>query len=105
MSRYSGALGIRTDNVETSPGIFEDSIEEIRITGDIYLKSARWRSGESAQDELSANQTVSFIAPESVKSRLDAVVYITWMGKKWSIQSLEYMLPRLQISLGGLYNG
>jgi hypothetical protein len=104
MNRYSGAIGIRKPAVQTSPGIFEVVVEEILVTGNIYRKPIRWSAGEAAQDTLQMNQVVSVIAPESVQTKLDDIIYVTYQGIKWTVRSIEYSRPRLDLSLGGKYH-
>lgn len=103
MSRYSGAIGIKNQSVETD-GIVDTTIEEIPVTGTIYKKAMSWSVGEASQNKLQSNQTISVIAPESVQNRLDGIVYATYLDIKWSIKSMEYIRPRLRLTIGGTYN-
>jgi hypothetical protein len=104
MNRYSGVIGIRRPPVEVEPGIFEDVIEEVAITGSIYRRPARWAIGETAQDTLQMNQVISVVAPENIQNSLDGIVYATYQGRRWAVRSIEYNRPRLELSLGGTYN-
>lgn len=105
MARFSGHVGLRTDPVEVEPGIYDEGIEDRPITGDILLKPTRWSGGELSQDSVRANHEVSFIIPETTLSDFAEVVYVVWQNRKWSVTAIQYMRPRLKLTLGGLYNG
>ena len=104
MNRYSGVIGVRGEPVETSPGIFDDGLFEVHVTGKVYRKHSRWSQGEASQDEIQINHVIKFIPTDSILSNLDGVAYATYQGTKWVVRSLEYNRPSLEISLGGVYN-
>jgi len=47
---------------------------------------------------------LSIITPEDSIINFTEVVYIWWQGRKWSVRSIEYKRPRIELTLGGLYN-
>lgn len=103
--RYSGYIGIRQEPVETAPGVYSTEIREVKVKGDITPKSARWSAGELSQDSIRANHLLTIIAPEDAIADALDVVYVTWLGRKWVVVSVEYIHPSLTMSLGGEYNG
>lgn len=105
MSRFKGVVGLRGDPVETKPGIFVESISERVFRGELRNNNVRWRSGELAQDSVSANHVVSIIGPESLLSDFSGAVYVVWQSRKWTVKSMQYIRPRLNLTLGDLYNG
>ena len=105
MSRFSGNIGIKADAVETSPGIWESTITVTPIFGEIRNKPVRWTSGELSQDKVTANHVISIIGPESLVTDFSEAVYVTWQGKKWTVKSIAYAKPRVNLTLGGVYNG
>jgi hypothetical protein len=105
MARYKGVIGVKQEAVETSPGIFEESIIELPVTGEMRRQSLRWLSGELSQDKVNAGHQLSIIASEASITGMMDVVYITWQGKKWVVKTIEYQRPRINLTLGGIYNG
>lgn len=105
MARYTGVIGVRGSATETSPGIFESTVDELPISGEVRIKPSRWRGGELQHNELKANHVISIIAPESTISSWGTILYVTWQGKKWVVTGIEYIRPRINLNLGGLYNG
>jgi hypothetical protein len=104
MTKFRGSIGINRGSVESSPGIFEPSIEEVEVTGEMRNLSARWQSHEQ-RDSVSARHVLSIVTPENSIINFTEVVYVIWQSQKWSVVSIEYKRPRIELRLGGLYNG
>lgn len=105
MAKYYGNIGYLT-TIETSPGIWEESIIEKTYYGDVISMSRRWsHNSSSTNDDFMINNRISIIADEFAYNNLDMLRYIVWMGKKWKINSIEIESPRLILSIEGVYNG
>lgn len=104
MSRFRGPIGINRGPREIAPGIFEAIIEEVTVNGEMRNLSARW-SQQSANESLVAKHVLSVVTPEKSDIDFNAVVYIEWQGRQWSVTSIQYNRPRVELTLGGLYNG
>lgn len=101
--RFSGKIGISRGSVETDPGVFQDDIDEVEVIGEIRSIGGRWSNMNSNEPRL--RHVLSIIIPEKSTVDINEVVYIWWMDRKWSVVAIEYKLPRVELSLGGLYNG
>lgn len=104
MSRYWGSIGINRGLVESSPGVYEPNIEEIEVNGEIRSIGARWQNAKLGET-IRARHVLSIVTPEDSISDFAETVYIWWQTKRWSVVSIEYKRPRVELSLGGLYNG
>lgn len=104
MTKFRGSIGIDRGSVETSLGIFEPEIEEVEITGEMRNLRARWQ-GHEQRDSVSARHVLSIVTPESSIIDYTEVVYVVWQSRNWSVVSIEYKRPRIELTLGGLYNG
>ncbi len=104
MSKFSGTIGIKRDDIETAPGIFESTIEEVEVVGEIRNQVARWQ-GHEQRETVSARHVLSIVTPEDSIIDFTEVVYIIWQGRKWSAVAIQYKRPRVELTLGGLYNG
>ncbi len=104
MTRFRGSIGINRGSVETSPGIFEPSIEELEVTGEMRNPSARWPAHQQG-GSVSARHALSIVTPEDSIVDYTEVVYVIWQSQKWSVVSIQYKRPRIELTLGGLYNG
>lgn len=104
MTKFRGKIGINRGPIETSPGIFTPTIEEVEVTGEIRSIGARWRNA-SLRETVSARHVLSIVTPESSVAEYTEVVYIWWQTQKWAVVEIEYKRPRVELTLGGVYNG
>lgn len=104
MTRFQGKIGMNRGPVETEPGIFTPTIEEIEVSGTMMSLSLRWPQA-GMNDGLSAKHILSILVPESERIDYNEVVYVIWNDAKWSVVSISYERPRINLTLGGLYNG
>lgn len=104
MTKFRGNLGLNRGPRETSPGIFQQVIEDVEVIGTMMSLGLRW-PGAGMQGGLSAKHILSIITPEDESVDFNEVVYVEWNGKKWNVVSIEYKRPRINLTLGGLYNG
>jgi hypothetical protein len=104
MTKFWGSIGINRGPQETDPGIFEESIEEVEVAGEMRNLGARWQNHE-LRDTVSARHVLSIVTPEDSIIDFTEVAYVIWQGQKWSVTAIEYKRPRIELTLGGLYNG
>lgn len=103
MTRYRGTIGINRGLRETSPGIYVTDIYEMIVSGEMRTQQAGW-SDHNINETVKARHIFSMVTPESTDIDLNEVVYIEWKGRKWTITSIQYKRPRVELTLGGLYN-
>lgn len=105
MTKFRGSIGINRGYKESSvPGDYQAEIEEIEVVGEIRGQGARWPN-MSQGENVSARHVLSIVTPESTIIDYSEVVYILWQGLKWSVVDIQYKRPRIDLTLGGLYNG
>lgn len=101
--KYSGVAGYSKD-VEISPGIWESQIHEVRIFGDVLKNRTSIQQQSNINGEISINHSISIVSNPFIRENCFDIRYVTFMGKKWCITSVEIEFPRIILSLGGLYN-
>jgi len=104
MARFQGKIGMNRGPVETEPGIFTVTTDEIEVSGTMMSLGARWSAG-GFQEGLSVKHILSILVPEKESIDFNEVVYVIWHDRKWKIASISYERPRINLTLGGLYNG
>jgi len=104
MARFHGKVGYG-ETVETSPGVWDDVITERSYFGDVLRNTRRLREGESVNDDLSVNNSISIVADAYANDHFFAIRYVQWMGSLWKVSDVEVQRPRLILRLGGVYNG
>lgn len=104
MTRFRGPIGINRGVVETSPGIYTPYLEEITVYGEIRNVGTSW-SQQNANETVKVQQLLSVVTPEDSDIDFNEVVYIVWKNRKWAVRAIKYVRPRVELTLGGLYNG
>lgn len=104
MARFWGLLGLNRGYTETAPGTFTNVIDEVEVNGEMRRQNLKW-SNAGMRDSISAKTTLSVVTPEDSVIDFAEAVYVIWLGKKWSIIGIDYIRPRVELTLGGLYNG
>lgn len=101
--KYHGMVGyIHTE--ETSPGVYEEKLVEIPCYGDVTRNHAKWKQGVGINDDLDISNNFSLVLNAKLTECFMDLRYITWMGTRWKIQTIELAPPRLNILVGGVYN-
>jgi len=104
MARFFGRIGYG-GTVETTPGVWVDSIVEYSYYGDVIRNSRELREGEHLNRDLSVQNSISIVADEYANEHFFDIRYVEWMGSLWTISSVEVQRPRLLLRLGEVYNG
>lgn len=104
MAKFCGAVGY-AETVETSPSIWEERIIERKYRGDVIRNARRLESGESVNDDIALNNSISIVADPYAYAHFFAIRYVAWMGAQWKVSNVEVQSPRLILTIGGLYNG
>lgn len=103
MAKYYGSVGY-TVTQETSPGVWEETIEERNYYGDVIRNTRRMNSADKVNNDIDISNEISILADPFAMNNFHTMRYATFMGAKWKITSVEVQFPRLILSIGGLYN-
>lgn len=104
MAKFYGPIGY-AETKETRPGIFQEIIAERNYAGDVLRKTRRLESGETINDNISMNNSLSIVADPYAYQHIFAIRYVKWMGALWKVTNVEVQSPRLILTIGGVYNG
>lgn len=106
MARFCGPVGYgTTKETPKDSGVWVDEITEIVYFGDVVRNTRRLQSGETLNDDLSVNNSISIVADEYANQHFFNIRYVGWAGVLWTVTSVEVKSPRLILSLGSVYNG
>jgi hypothetical protein len=105
MAKFSGKVGYGPSTVETAPGVWNEVIVERDYVGDILRNTRKLQSGESVNDDLSVDNSISIVADAYANEHFFAIRYVLWAGARWVVSNVEVQSPRLLLRLGGVYNG
>lgn len=73
--------------------------------GDVLRNTRKLQSGESVNDDLSVDNSISIVADAYANEHFFAIRYVMWAGVRWKVSNVEVQHPRLLLRLGGVYNG
>lgn len=104
MARFSGMIGYVT-TVETTPGVWTDTIVERQYYGDLTRHSRKWGSSDGVNDNIVFSQDISIVADPYLYENAHNMRYVIFRGIKWKITNFEIDRPRVRISMGEEYHG
>ena len=101
--KWFGQVGFRiTERVK--PGVCEDRIVERDYYGDLLKNYKKDKSDSTINDEFTINNQIRILSDPFLSENFHQMRYITFMGNKYKIASVEVNFPGMLIDLGGLYN-
>ena len=104
MSKWFGKIGYAIQK-ETEPGIWEDKIVERDYYGDLLTDNRKRQTNNNVLDEITLSNMVSIIADPFAYNNCSCMAYAEIMGARWKISEVEVKSPRLNLTIGGVYNG
>lgn len=104
MAKWFGAIGY-AEAVETAPGVWEEQITPRDYYGDVTRNTRRLQTAGQVNDNIDISNEISVVADPYALKNFHAIRYVEWMETKWKVASVDVQYPRLNLSLGGVYNG
>lgn len=104
MSKWFGKIGYAIQK-ESEPGIWEEEIIERDYYGDLLTDNRKRQSNNNVLDEITLSNMVSIIADPFAYNNCSCMAYAEIMGARWKISEVEVKSPRLNLTIGGVYNG
>lgn len=105
MAKYYGQIGYNEGQQQTAPGVWEDVIVEHNAYGDVLRNNRRLNPGEYSNNEITVGNTLSVVADAYALEHFFAIRYVRWAGALWTVSTVDVQRPRLNLTLGGVYNG
>lgn len=104
MPKFYGNIGYAISK-ETAPGVWVEDIVEHQYSGDVYRNTRKLQSGNQVNDSIDISNEISILSDPFANENFHSMRYVTYMGAKWKVSSVEVRYPRLILTVGGLYNG
>lgn len=105
MSKWFGKVGYGAATNNSRPGVWTTDITERSYYGELTRLASSVQQGEGLNDDLQLKHDVSIIADAYALQNFSNIKYVTIMGTRWKVKSVEVQRPRLILSIGGVYNG
>lgn len=103
--RFHGAVGYVDGQFEKKPGVWVDKIVEFPYFGDVLRNTRQLREGESINNDLTVNNSISIVADAYANEHFFAIRFVEWAGVLWTVSEVTVQSPRLLLKLGGVYHG
>ena len=104
MAKFYGVVGYG-ESQETSPGVWADVLVEFPYYGDVVRNSRKLEEGPGLNNDLTVGNSISIVADAYAREHFFAIRYVEWAGALWTVSDVVVESPRLQLRLGGVYNG
>lgn len=104
MAKFHGIVGF-INTVETEPGVHEEVPTERTYFGDVTKNARGLQSSNNVNDNVSVSNIISISADEFAIQNFYNIRYVVFMGVKWKVSNADVQMPRIVLTLGGVYNG
>lgn len=104
MPKFYGKVGFAISE-ETSPGVWKDRVVERDYYGDLVRNNRRFENKSQLNDNVRISNSFSIVADPYAYSNFHTIRYVTYMGTKWKVESVDASTPpRLVLETGEVYN-
>lgn len=104
MAKFYGIIGFAVSE-ETRPGVWTERVKERTYRGDLTRTASRWEGTETLNDNVNITNRISIVADPFVYEHFSAIRYIKFLGAYWKVTNIDVSYPRLNLTVGGVYNG
>lgn len=104
MAKFLDKVGFGTQT-EIKPGVWDDVITERPYRGDVLRNAKMGEDHSKVNDDVGVEVSISIVADEYASENAFAIRYVRWAGSLWKVSNVEFQRPRLNLRLGGVYNG
>lgn len=103
MAKYFGKIGYAT-TVQKRPGVWVEEITEREYYGDVIRNTRKLQASSNLNDDVEVSNQISIVSDAYAMENYFAMRYVTYMGTKWKVSTVDVQYPRLTLTLGGIYN-
>lgn len=103
--KWSGKIGFAEDTGETAPSVFAERIVERSYYGDVLELGRQMQGSDQINEDVTVGNSLSVVADPFASANLYNLRYATFMGQRWKVSAVKVQLPRLVLTLGGIWNG
>lgn len=99
--KWFGDIAFSTE-VEVERGLIENRLIIKQYFGDV-IKNTQRDPNNQVNHNFTVNNQLSVVADPFAFGSFHEIVYVTFMGAKWRVNSVDVQYPRLILSIGDLY--
>lgn len=102
MRKFFGEIGYQVME-ETAPGVWEEKITVRQYYGDWVRRKRRLDTTNEVNYSITIQNSLSIVADAFAFENFVDMRYVEFNGNKWQISDVELNYPRLELTIGGLY--
>lgn len=103
MNKFYGIIGF-VDLKETSPGVWTPIVTERNYFGEFSKQGRQLSDANRINDNITLTESLSIIADPYALNHYHTIRYIVRGSAKWKVSGVGINYPKLELTLGGLYN-
>lgn len=103
MTRFFGKVGVETAGAYVD-GVWTVDIEERDFFGDVPDETSSSEPSEKVNADYRLQNRIDIHADVS-SAHITKIKYVSVYGENWEVISARVRRPRIELSLGGIYNG
>lgn len=100
--KWFGEVGYAVE-VDEGDGVYRNDIVTRNYYGDILRNSKQDASNQQINNNFRINNQISVVSDPFLMENFHKIVYVTFMGTKWKVASVDVQYPRLILSIGDVY--
>lgn len=106
MNRFYGTVGfVSTEESASSPGVFVEKVVEKRYYGEFLSGGYRRDDNQAINPNIQLSNRVSLLTDPYAFKNASYIAYVSIVGTKWAVSSIEYQGKRLICTFKGIYEG
>lgn len=103
MAKWFGKIGFGVTE-ETVPGVWNEIITEREYYGDVIRNARRLQTTDKVNDDIVVTNEISIVSDPYANENFHAIRWVEFMGSKWKVTNVDVSFPRLNLTLGSVYN-
>lgn len=105
MARFHGVVGFAQPDA-SKPGLWVEKIVERTYSGDLLQMNRMLQSTEQIHDDMTLSVEISIVGDNFAHNNFGLIRYVVLGGVKWKVSKVNPLqFPRLNLTVGGVYNG
>lgn len=103
--KFSGKVGFYFEDVEVREDVYGPMIVEKQYIGDVKKDRRSFQDSGNKNPSFTVNNQISILANLYAINNWTSIKYVEWKGIKFEVTSVEVGYPRLNLTIGGVWNG
>lgn len=103
MPKESLILGF-TKSITSAQGVTTKKCTELPYRADVLTYNKDYAAGEGANDNIEFRNRYSIVMKKK-RQFYEDIKYVKMGQKKWRVSAIEFLPPRMILTIGGVYNG